>query len=136
MMIKSIEQRGKEEVRWNGKGGRKRGTRRKAVESMIIHGLTISENVMIKSEDSSAWICIQSEGARRARGPGKSAVSSRLSLKAQKIKTEMNYNGRGLGVFFTDHFSKLFTAPTAPFYFISALLICTPYGLLICIFRM
>lgn len=74
-------------MRCNGKLGRKRGTGRETVESMMKHGLTISEKVMIKSEDSSGWICIQSKGAGRAKGPGKSAVNSRLRnvLKALKL---------------------------------------------------
>lgn len=43
-------------MRRNGKRGRKRGTGRKTVEGMVIHGLTISENVTIKSKDSYGWI--------------------------------------------------------------------------------
>lgn len=81
------------------------------------------------------------QGSREGQGSRQACIEFKAEgcpegLKAPKVKTEMNYNERGLGVFFTDHFSKLLTAPTATFYFISALLICTPYGLLICIFRM
>lgn len=72
----------------------------------------------------------ESQGSRQVCSEFK-AEECPEGLKAPKVKTEMNYNRRGLGVFLSDHFSKLLTAPTARFYFISALLLCISYGLLI-----
>lgn len=63
----------------------------------------------------------ESQGSRQVCSEFK-AEECPEGLKAPKVKTEMNYDGRGLSVFFTDHFSKLVTAPTALLYF--SLLFC------------